>query len=324
MKHVTHWIFGLFVIVCCSNAQDVTVTASVDSQSIVIGDWIHYTVAVKHPASMNVALPLLKDTLGGFDIVQQDSVVKTEDNGVLHLQKKFVITKFDAGTQYIPPFTVRYATASGETLTAQSNAIPIEVRGIEVDTTQAIHDIKPPLSVPLSAEEIALYVAIVLAVAAAGYGIYYYLKKRRKTATVEEEKIPNIPPHVLALLQLDELEAKGLWQKGEVKAFYSEATDILRRYFERRYGILALEMTTGEVMEQLKKYSIDQKTVNDIERFLSDADLVKFAKYQPMALENEQVLPAARMIVENTKPVEPIAPESPESIEHKHVVGEHV
>jgi len=321
MKYVKHWIFGVLIFVCFSNAQDVTVTASVDSQSIAIGDWIHYTVEVKHPASVNVSLPSVKDTMGGFDIVQQDSLMKTEDNGVLYLRKTFVITKFDVGTHYIPPFTVRYTIVTGETLIAQSNTIPIEVRGIEVDTTQTIRDLKPPLSVPLSAEEIAMYIAIVLAIAAAGYGIYYYLKKRRKTATVEEEKIPNIPPHVLALLQLDELEAKRLWQKGEVKAFYSEATEILRRYVERRYGILALEMTTSEVMDQLKKFSIDQKTVNDIERLLSDADLVKFAKYQPIASENEQVIPTARMIVESTKPVEQSASES---VEHKHVAGEHV
>lgn len=297
-----HRIVGSLFIVSFAFSQDVTVSASIDSPSVAIGDWIRYSVEIKHPAGWNVVVPSHKDTLGSFDIVQQDSVVKSESNGIVRLQKKFVITKFDAGSHYIPPFEVQYRDAAGKILIARSNSIPVEVRGIEVDTTQAIRDVKPQLSLPITAEEIALYVAIVLALAAAGYGIYYYIRRRKKTGVVVQEEKPNIPPHVMALLQLDELEAKGLWQKGEVKPFYSEATEIVRRYFELRYGILALEMTTGEVMEQLKKFSLGNGIFTEIERFLSDADLVKFAKYQPVASENERVIPGARTIVETTKP----------------------
>lgn len=302
MKRLIHRIIGSLFIVSFLFSQNVTVSASIDSQSIAIGDWIRYLVEIKHPAGLNVVIPPYKDTLGSFDIVQQDSLMKTESNGIIQLQKKFVITKFDAGNHYIAPFAVQYQDAAGKIRIAQSNSIPVEVRGIEVDTTQAIRDVKPQLSLPITAEEIALYAAVVLALAAAGYGIYYYLKRRKKTGTVVEEEKPDIPPHVMALLQLDELEAKGLWQKGEVKPFYSEATEIVRRYFELRYGILALEMTTGEVMDQLRKCSLNDDIFLEIERFLSDADLVKFAKYQPIASENENVIPIARKIVETTKP----------------------
>jgi hypothetical protein len=302
MMRLAYRIIASLFIAARAFSQDVTVTASIDSQSIAIGDWIRYSVEVKHPVGVNVALPSYKDTLGSFDIVQQDSLVKTESNGIVHLQKKFVITKFDAGTHYIAPFVVQYHDGAGNIHSVQSNAIPVEVRGVEVDTTQAIRDVKPPLAVPISAEEIALYAALALALGAAGYGIYYYMKRKKKIGGLVEEEQPNIPPHVLALLQLDKLEEQGLWQKGEMKLFYSEATEIIRRYFELRYGILALEMTTGEVMDQLKKFSLPDDTFSKIERFLSDADLVKFAKYQPITSENENVIPAARAIVETTKP----------------------
>ncbi|MBI2430096.1 MAG: hypothetical protein HYV29_15115 [Ignavibacteriales bacterium] len=285
-------------------------SASIDSQSIAIGDWIRYSVEIKHPSVLQVTIPSYRDTLGSFDIVQQDSIVKTESNGIVQWEKKFVITKFDAGSHYIPPFAVQYKDDAGKIRTAQSNSIPVEVRGIEVDTSQAIRDVKPQLSLPITAEEIAMYAAIALALAAAGYGIYYYVKRRAKKVNAVEEEKPNIPAHVLALMQLDELQAKGLWQKGETKIFYSEATEIIRRYFEHRYGILALEMTTGEVMDQLKRYEISKNIFSEIESFLSDADLVKFAKYQPIALENESVIPAARTIVESTKPVESVAQEA--------------
>ena len=296
-----------------SRSQQVTVNASVDVQTISIGDWIRYSVTITAPDKFRITVPLIKDTIGVFDIVQQDSIAAAETNGVRTYTKNFVITKFDSGMHDVPPYVIRYSDAAGTEGSAQSNAIPIVVHGVDVDTTQAIRDVKPQMTVPMSAEEIAMYIALVLAIAAAVYGIYYYIKKRRdqKSGAVEEN-IPAIPPHVLALLQLDELESKGLWQQGEVKLFYSEATEIVRRYFERRYDILALEMPSGEVMEQLKRTAMNDGICDTVQNFLTDADLVKFAKHQPVASENERIIPTARAIVESTTPVETAAADEPQ------------
>jgi hypothetical protein len=115
--------------------------------------------------------------------------------------------------------------------------------------------------------------------------------------------LPEIPPDILALKKLDDLEAKRLWQQGEIKMFYSNATEIVREYFEHRYGIMALEMTTGEVMRQLRACVMSREVHTSIEEYLSHADLVKFAKYRPDIKENEDTIPQARTIIENTKPV---------------------
>jgi hypothetical protein len=287
-----------------ARGQQVTVNASVDLQTISLGDWIRYSVAITAPENFRITVPQMKDSIGAFDIVQQDSITATETNGVRTYTKNFVVTKFDSGMHEVPPYIVRFTDAGGKEGSAQSNAIPVVVHGIDVDTTQAIRDVKPQLTVPMSAEEIAMYIALALAIAAAGYGLYYYMKKRRERKSgVAEEEIPAIPPHVLAMLQLDELESKGLWQQGEVKLFYSKATEIVRRYFERRYNILALEMTTGEVMEQLKRCAINNEVFTSVQNFLTDADLVKFAKHLPVASENESIIPTARAIVESTAPV---------------------
>jgi hypothetical protein len=296
---LTAWLAGT-----TASAQQVTVSASVDSQSVVIGDWIRYSVEVKHPSSISVVMPVFKDTIGLFDIVQQDTVVRTDAEGEVLLKKNFVIAKYDAGNYYIQPFTVRFTDAQGKQDIAQSNPIPVEIRGVEVDTSQTIRDVKAPLTVPMSAEEIAVYVSIIAAVGGLAYGIYYYMRKRRLAGSgVPAEKKPQIPPHVAALMALEALEAKRLWQAGEIKAYYSEATEIVRRYFELRYGIMALEMTTGEVMAQLDRFALPKQTGGSIESLLTGADLVKFAKYQPVAAENEQVIAQARSIVQQTQPV---------------------
>src|SRR3970282_1876468 len=109
------------------------------------------------------------------------------------------------------------------------------------DTAKGIKDIKPPLDVPLTWKEIALYAGIVVMIAAIMYGLYYYRKKRKRKGEVVEYTAPKILPHVQAIVRLKELQEKRMWQQGNVKGFYTEATEIVREYFEGRFGIMALE-----------------------------------------------------------------------------------
>ena len=68
------------------------------------------------------------------------------------------------------------------------------------------------------------------------------------------------------------LEKKELWQKGEIKAYYSELTDIARNYIEEAIEIPAMESTTSELIIGLravsikKKMSLTQDTLENLER----------------------------------------------------------
>jgi hypothetical protein len=286
-----------------ARAQDVSVVATVDSTNITIGDWVHLTVEAKHPAAVSIAWQALRDSIGPFEIVRLDTVKTEEANGVVTEKRALIVSRYEPGSSAIPPIGVSYRTAGDTTVhTAQSNAIPIEIRGIAVDTTLAIKDLKQPVSVPLTWQEITMYTGIVLLLCAIGYGAYWWWKKRQRKLAGIVEEVPVIPPDVLALQQLHELEAKHVWQSGEVKLFYSEATEIVRRYFEGRYGVAALEMTSDEVLDQLKACPLPNGLMDTVRVFLTDADLVKFAKVIPVPSDNEKVIPAALTIVQKTKP----------------------
>jgi hypothetical protein len=75
----------------------------------------------------------------------------------------------------------------------------------------------------------------------------------------------------------------------------------VREYFEGRYGVMALELTSDEVFAQIRRFSLDADVMKAIEAFFIDADLVKFAKYMPVPSENEDVIPKGLEIVEGTK-----------------------
>jgi hypothetical protein len=172
---------------------------------------------------------------------------------------------------------------------------------VEVDTTQDIKDVKPPLSIPLTWAEVALYTAIALLVAAAAFFSYRYWKKRKSKKPAEVYIPPPRPAHVVALHRLAILKEKKLWQKGLIKEYYSEITEILRYYVELRFHLRALEHTTDEILEGLTLYHLPQDVIAGVERILRRADLVKFAKYQPEIPEHEEMMSVAYDIVEKTK-----------------------
>ncbi len=109
---------------------------------------------------------------------------------------------------------------------------------------------------------------------------------------------------------MNTLEQKELWQKGDVKAYYSELTDIARNYIEEAIAIPAMESTTAELVaglkaaSQKKKMKLSQETIENLERVLKQADLVKFAKWDALPDEHELSLYNAFLFVNQTK-IEP-------------------
>jgi hypothetical protein len=145
----------------------------------------------------------------------------------------------------------------------------------------------------------------------AGIGafVYWYLKIRQ-TKKIEEELYKT--PIEKATSLLNSLEKKELWQKGEIKAYYSELTDIARTYIEEAIEIPAMESTTSELIEGLRKASLkkkmklSQETIENLERVLKQADLVKFAKSKPLDFEiteDRKKIESAIVILDKSIPI---------------------
>lgn len=115
---------------------------------------------------------------------------------------------------------------------------------------------------------------------------------------------PKIPPHVVAIKALGELKNRKLWQNGKYKQYYTALTDILRVYISGRWGIGAMEMTTDEIIAALKDVHLALDNRTSLVAIMRTADMVKFAKAEPAAEENEDNYTKAYYFVENTKPVE--------------------
>jgi hypothetical protein len=126
-----------------------------------------------------------------------------------------------------------------------------------------------------------------------------YLRGRPK---VEPPPPPPVPPWIVAFEALEVLSRSDLLSRGLTKEYYDQLSDIVRRYIGALRGFDALEMTTDEILAQIRRVPIAGVTSTEVAHLLRECDLVKFARYVPSHEEIEQILEAAMVIVKRSSP----------------------
>jgi hypothetical protein len=310
-------LYSLFIALSSQLlAQDVHVSARVDSNNVLIGDHIKLNIELEYPSDLKVTWPAIADSLDKIEIIERTSPIIERTQQSIKEKTTFTLCVFDTGTYVIPPFNFTYRKipqagppVDTTELSASTNPIPIFVHGVGVDTTAEIKDIKPPLSVPITLAELLPYLIGIVILGLLILAIYYFVK-RKKNVVAEIYNTPKRPAHEIALEALQSLESEKLWQRGEVKLYHSKLSDIIRTYIENRFNILAMESTTYEILEDLNRKNINGSLTHNLQEMLTTADLVKFAKGQPLPNENDTCLKHAYNFIQQTIPqLQPIAEE---------------
>ena len=292
------------MMACCASAassQNVQLTAKINGDTFRLGDWIDVHVDGRISNSIDTIAPAVKDSIGSFELV---SATRDGANTTWTLR----VTSTDSGRVFLPPIPFAYKV-KGDTATrmAYTNSFFISLTGLAINPQGEIKDIKPPLWAPWLFEDFMPYVLGVLIIAAiAGAFYYFYWRKRKLKAGAEEEVKIIIPPHREALSALRLVEEKKLWQQGYIKEYYTETTEIVRRFFEKRWNIVALEMTTDEILDQMKHVPESLTVWKEMETFFRTADMVKFAKGQPTPSDHENEMRFAYDIVRAMVPKTPV------------------
>jgi hypothetical protein len=287
-------------------AQDYKASAHIAPGSILIGDQVDLNLSFSAPSGTEVKWPTIKDTiLGNLQVISRSKIDSSwsADKKTLQLSQKLRITCFDSGFYTIPPISFFYRHLPDTTIrTAQTEIQILTVHTLAVDTTLAIKPIKGPVKIGFSLLEFMPWIiAGLLFIAFAGFLIWYYLKRKKGEPIFVLRPSVKYQPHELALMELEKLRAKKLWQAGKIKDYHTELTDILRKYFEDRFHIMAMESTSSEILEDLESKTLVTKENREIlNRVLVMADLVKFAKYLPMPEEHDQSMNYAVDVINNT------------------------
>lgn len=288
--------------------QNVAVTAEFDTTNIYIGDQIGYTVTLEQPSGLELTMPQLKDTICDKIEILSGPFTDTSflDGDRLKIISRYLVTSFDSGYYTSHPLFAELNDATG-VRRFYSGYSRLEVNRVNVapaDTASSFYDIIEPYKAPITVEELIPWVLYTLLAALVVYGIYrliYFIAKRNLKKEEKEVFAPKEPAHIIAFRELDLLHEAQLWQKGEIKEYYTRLTEIVRQYLDNRYGISSMELTTGETMEALKKvgFKKDDNYVN-LKRILNGSDLVKFAKHKPLIDEHEGYFVDSKKFVEDT------------------------
>ena len=293
--------------------SQVTVSASIDSLQLLIGEQAHVKLEVSCPAQGELIMPTYPNRLlmEGIEILGE---VKTDTqylNKRSHMvvTQEYTVTSFDTAFYYIPPFEVLV-----DSVTYTSDPLALMVMSFDIDTTnvEAIFPIKEVMTRPITVVEALPMGGSLLLLVAFCFLIPYLLKRYHDNKPILRRVTiaPKLPPYQVALQEMERIKSEKSWQRDDVKSFYTELTDTLREYMEGRFGFNAKEMTSDEIIAHLNQQP-DKEWIGELRELFQMSDLVKFAKYQPLINENDMNLINAIDFINKTK-VEAVVPAEPQ------------
>ncbi len=198
------------------------------------------------------------------------------------------------GTLYVPALTLAFTDADGKERLIITDPVQLTVTPSIESRADALH-VRPIKGIMpvygglwrrwLPYFLVALTVLLV-------FGVWRAVIRRRRK---EEQPVYSEPPDGVALKALDNLDRAGLFEKGEVKAYYFSLSEIVRRYMEGIRPFPACEWTTDEIAA-----SVDRDEDRVVLKLLRESDMVKFADHSPTMAQKKEHWLQARQYVENT------------------------
>ena len=302
LKNFLFFVFGLFSILSFSQ-----VTTSLDSTEIRIGEELKFIVQVQTDTTDLVVFPE-GQTFLPLEVIESYKVDTTYENAKYRLIKKYGLTQFDSGSYIIPSQQIFINETPFIT-----DSLQIEVRDVPVDTLQQkMFDIKPALelkNLPFNFLKLLYWLIPILCIA----GLVLFIFRRRKKRKEAEEK--QLPPYEEAIVALKVLDGSDLLKLDKSKEYYSQLTEIVKRYLDREVDEAALESTSDELIARLQlhkdagHFDFDTETIKHLDQILKRADLVKFAK---MRQESSQAAADRNTIEEIINDTHEVIPEPTE------------
>jgi hypothetical protein len=302
VRNIVMTVAALLLAATAAWAGNVTFKAKLDSATLLMGKTTALHLEITQDKDARGFFPGEQlDTLNAMIEIAERPKADTTDlgNNRIQINRDLIIQSFDSGMWVIKPIPY---VVNGDT--AFSNQLSLKVMAVDVSRLKDIHDIKPIEKVPFNLLDWVpwFWWILLLALLLLGAVLWAYHKYYKKGINPLKPVKKRLPPYEEAMLNLQKLKAAQLWQQGQEKEYFTALTDILRVYIDRRFHINAVEMTSTQIIDTLKRNE-ETKAVNEqLEMILEVADIVKFANARPLADDNEVAYQRAVNFVEATRP----------------------
>ncbi|MDE7387478.1 MAG: cell wall anchor protein [Muribaculaceae bacterium] len=282
-----------------------SVTATLDSSYITMGNVTCLTVDIVEPREAHSQVGFLPGTMPAeVEVVGEASCDTVDlDANIRQITRRIILQSFDSGAYTLPPI---FWESAGDTML--SNMVTLKVNPVDVSHLEDIHPNADTMSIasrwydflPDWLVDYWGWLLLTIVIVAGGVCAILIYQKRIPLTLIPAKK--PVPPYEMACQRLNTLREQHYCERGQEREYYTELTDILREYIDKRFGINAMEMTSRQILEHLGANEITRPSERLMRQILEVADFVKFAKMRPMPDDNVKSFNSAMKFVEDTKP----------------------
>jgi hypothetical protein len=299
IKHSVTYLF--LMLAMGAFAQNASMRMELNRDTAILGEPLNISLVFHHFSST----PLLLDSAyynkqkQKFTILKKDSLRKVDTD---IFSTHIYANTFDTGYVVLGPFG---ATNGVDTIFSKPKLIYVSYQKADMNASEKAEFANETVPFTFSQKLLLILVRygwILVVVALAIWGIFIWMKKKKAHVGIVEEVTPELPIHQEFLTLLDAIKAKQLWLKGNIKQHHTEISDAIRNYIAKRYAINALELTSTQTLNLLRRERIAPEQKEKLKMLLTLSDLVKFAKEQPTPEENERLIDDAKAFILSTKP----------------------
>lgn len=293
IPHIIISILLLFPLLAVFSQTDVSVRSAINRNKIMIGEPVELKLEAKLPVADNGSwFPL--DSLAHFEFISKGKIDTVATADTKTYRQTIIITSFDSGRWAVPslPFTI----GNREYLT---DSLPVSVAYSNFDPSKDYHDIKDIVDVQNTATRYINWIVLAMGLLSLLAVIYFLRKKVTASQPVAVKRtFSSLSPLQEALQAIDQLQKSGYPEPARAKTFHTQLNDIFRNYLFRKTFVATMEKTSGELMLQLKQFNLPAGDFTSLAQVLRLNDAVKFAKYQPADIENQEAVQTIRKSVE--------------------------
>jgi hypothetical protein len=298
---------ALLLLAANAGAYEIGVGATLKPDTVTIGDRILYEAAFQVPPGFKATPAFTATQFADWEVLGTQAVPPRQlPGGAVEQRVRVVLTVWTTSVTATPalPFTISAPGVKPRTVSAPALKITVE-------SVLAKAEDKSNLRSPKGMVGFRVwwpYVVGVLVVLGLGLAIWAWRRRKRLKELEALGLLPGVPrrpPEEVAWEALDALLASPLLEEGQVKLFYIQLGDILRRYLEGRFRVSVLDRTTAELLPELRAVAPLRPLLGDVRLFFDTCDLVKFAKHLPDRAEIDADVARARALVDQTSPRAP-------------------
>ncbi|MBI4971443.1 MAG: hypothetical protein HZC17_06355 [Candidatus Omnitrophica bacterium] len=281
----------------------IIVKASVNKAFMTVGDKVDYKIEIRHDPDVDILTTNPVTKLRDFDIKSTREITPTKEKGYIVEGKIFTITSYSVGEYVIDPITIRYKDVDGKEKEIKTNKLYVTVESIDKSRApkRDIRDIKSITNLPSQLFKMILIAAGTLLGLLVILFVWLWFNHRDLLLRFFA---PPLKPAEEAIQALHRLEDSGLLAKGHVQEYYFRMSNVIKKYFQKRYGFKALEDTSSEIIYEFQKRDLPLDQIQVADLFFEATDFVKFANIAPAPSEIQKDLKLAIQLVEKTKPIE--------------------